>query len=162
RMVEIDVRLTGDGTLVLMHDDMVDRTTNGTGRVGGMTWGELARLDAGWFSRNRLPQFVGEPIPAFESIARWCLANAMAINIEIKRCPGREEETGSSVALDVLRLWRGIDPPPLISSFMESALAAAREVAPQLPRALLQERLTPDWPERLARLECVALDADYR
>ena len=47
RMVECDVKLTGDGTLMLMHDDLVDRTTNGSGRVAGMTWGEIARLDAG-------------------------------------------------------------------------------------------------------------------
>jgi glycerophosphoryl diester phosphodiesterase len=162
RMVEIDVRLSGDGTLVLMHDDTVDRTTNGTGRVGGMTWGELARLDAGYATREKLPEFVGEPVPGFEAIARFCLTNAMGINIEIKPCPGREEETGSAVALDVLRLWRGATMPPLISSFMESALAAAREVAPDIPRALLQDKLTPDWPERLARLGCIALDANYR
>ena len=162
RMVEIDVRLSGDGTLVLMHDDTVDRTTNGTGRVGGMTWGELARLDAGHATRERLPEFIGEPVPGFEAIARYCLSNGMGINIEIKPCPGREEETGSAVALDVLRLWRGAVGPPLISSFMESALAAAREVAPEVPRALLQDKLTPDWPERLTRLGCVALDANYR
>jgi glycerophosphoryl diester phosphodiesterase len=161
-MVEIDVRLSGDGTLVLMHDDTVDRTTNGTGRVGGMTWGELARLDAGHATRDRLPEFVGEPVPGFEAIARYCLASGMAINIEIKPCPGREEETGSAVALDVLRLWRDAPMPPLISSFMESALVAAREVAPDVPRALLQDKLTADWPDRLERLGCVALDSNYR
>ncbi len=161
RMVEIDVRLTGDGTLVLMHDDTVDRTTNGIGRVGGMTWGELARLDAGHATRDKLPQFVGEPIPGFEAIARYCLANGMAINIEIKPCPGREEETGSAVALDVLRLWRGAAVQPLISSFMEAALAAAREVAPDVPRALLQDTLTSDWPERVERLGCAAIDSNY-
>src|SRR5512134_3950848 len=111
-----------------MHDDTVDRTTNGTGRVGGMTWGELARLDAGHATRDRLPEFIGEPVPGFEAIARYCLANAMAINIEIKPCPGREHETGAAVALDVLRLWHNASMPPLISSFEESALAAAREV----------------------------------
>ena len=41
-----DVKLSGAGTLMLMHDDMVDRTTNATGRVAGLTWGEIARLDA--------------------------------------------------------------------------------------------------------------------
>jgi glycerophosphoryl diester phosphodiesterase len=162
RMVEIDVRLSGDGTLVLMHDDTVDRTTNGTGRVGGMTWGELARLDAGFAARDRLPEFIGEPVPAFEAIARFCLANGMNINIEIKPCPGREEETGCAVALDVLRLWKDAPVPPLISSFMESALVSARDVAPRVPRALLQDTLTPDWPERVARLGCVAIDANFR
>ena len=162
RMVEIDARLSGDGVIMLMHDDTVDRTTNGTGRVGGMTWGELAKLDAGHFARGRTPQFVGEPIPTFEAIARWCLANEVAINIEIKPCPGREAETASAIALDVQRLWRNAPVPPLFSSFQESALEAARAVAPDIPRALLQDTLTPDWPERLARLGCVALDANFR
>jgi len=161
RMVEIDARLSGDGVLMLMHDDTVDRTTNGSGRVGGMTWGELARLDAGHFSRDAHPEFVGEPIPTFEAIARWCLANDVAINIEIKPCPGREAETGAAVALDVLRLWRNTELPPLFSSFNETALAAARAVAPNVPRALLQDELSSDWLERLARLGCVALDANY-
>jgi glycerophosphoryl diester phosphodiesterase len=162
RMVEIDVRLSGDGTLVLMHDDTVDRTTNGTGRVGGMTWGELARLDAGHYLRERRPDLTGEPIPSFEAIARWCLANRIALNVEIKPCPGREQETGCAVGLDALRLWRGAEVPPLISSFDESALAAVRSVAPEFPRALLQDEVTAEWADRLERLGCVALDANFR
>jgi glycerophosphoryl diester phosphodiesterase len=162
RMVECDVKLSGDGTLILMHDDTVDRTTNGSGRVAGMAWGELARLDAGHGKRDTLPQFAGEPVPSLEAIARFCLANQMAINIEIKPCPGRETETGAAVAIEVLRLWHGAGMPPLISSFKESALEAAREFAPALPRALLQDKLTADWQDRLARLDCVALDANYR
>jgi glycerophosphoryl diester phosphodiesterase len=162
RMVEIDVRLSGDGTLVLLHDDTVDRTTNGTGRAGGMTWGELARLDAGHWMRDKHPLYAGEPIPSFESIARWCIANDVALNIEIKPCPGREVETGCAVALDAKRLWRDVERPPLFSSFQESALEAARSVAPRYPRALLQDKLSADWPERLERLDCIAIDTNYR
>lgn len=162
RMVECDVKLSGDGTLVLMHDATVDRTTNGSGRVAGMTWGELARLDAGHFRRDTLPQFAGEPVPTLEAVARYCLANAMAINIEIKPCPGREAETGAAVAIEALRHWRDAAVPPLISSFSEAALERARERAPGLPRALLQHEPSADWLERLARLDCVALDADFR
>ena len=162
RMVECDVKLSGDGTLMLMHDDTVDRTTNGSGRVAGLTWGELARLDAGHARREALPQFAGEPVPALEAVARYCLANAMAINIEIKPCPGRETETGAAVAIEVRRLWRDAAIPPLRSSFQESALEAVRSFAPELPRALLQHKLTPDWEARLVRLDCVALDTNFR
>ena len=162
RMVEFDVKLSGDGTLMLMHDDTVDRTTNGLGRVAGLTWGELARLDAGHRTRDTLPEFIGEPVPRMENVARYCLANAMAMNIEIKPCPGRENETGAAVAVEVRQWWRGTDQPPLISSFSEASLEAARAFAPELPRALLQDKLTPDWPDRLARLDCVALDANYK
>lgn len=161
RMVEFDVKLSGDGALILMHDDTVDRTTNGSGRVAGMTSGELARLDAGHGVREVMPQFIGEPVPTLEAVVRYCLANQMAINIEIKPCPGRERETGAAVAVDLLRLWRGADMAPLISSFSEATLEAAREFAPALPRALLQDKLTADWQDRLARFDCVALDANY-
>ncbi|MEO8133150.1 MAG: glycerophosphodiester phosphodiesterase [Betaproteobacteria bacterium] len=162
RMAECDAKLSGDGTLVLMHDDTVDRTTNGRGRVAGMTWGELARLDAGASRAEELPQYSGEPVPTLEAVARYCLANAIALNIEIKPCPGRERETGAAVAIEVQRIWRGDALPPLISSFKEAALEAALEFAPRLPRALLQSKLTLDWPDRLARLDCVALDVNYR
>jgi glycerophosphoryl diester phosphodiesterase len=59
-LLEVDVRETRDGHLVLMHDSTVNRTTNGTGRVAAMTLAEIKRLDAGsWFS----PEFDGERVP---------------------------------------------------------------------------------------------------
>lgn len=162
RMAEIDAKLSADGTLIVMHDETVDRTTNGSGRVAGMTLGELVRLDAGAARAAELPQYAGEPVPTFEAIARYCLANDIALNIEIKPCPGRERETGAAVAIEVNRVWRSDALPPLLSSFKEVSLEAALEFGPRLPRALLQSKLTPDWPDRLARLDCVALDVDYR
>lgn len=57
--VEIDVQLSRDGELVVIHDATVDRTTNGTGRVADLTWEELRRLDAGL--GERLPS-LGEVV----------------------------------------------------------------------------------------------------
>lgn len=163
RMIECDVKLTGDGTLMLMHDDLVDRTTDGAGRVAGMTWGEIARLDAGHYRRDTQPQFAGEPVPSLHAIARYCLANGMAINIEIKPCPGRDFETGAAAAIEAKRLWGGAGAlPPLLSSFSEMSLEAARQFAPELPRALLQHKLTADWAERIERLDCVGFDANFK
>ena len=71
--------------------------------------------------------------------------------------PGRERETGAAVALDAATLWRDAEVPPLLSSFSEAALDAARDAVPGLPRALLLDTVPADWRERLARLECVAL-----
>ncbi len=51
--------------------------------------------------------------------------------------------------------------PPLLSSFSEDALAAARDAVPALPRALLLDEVPADWQARLARLGCVALDVDH-
>jgi glycerophosphoryl diester phosphodiesterase len=159
RMFEFDVKLSGDGVLVLMHDAFLDRTSDGSGRVGGMRWGELARLDAGsWHS----PHFAGEPIPTLARIARWARANGCYVNIEIKPCPGREVETGAAAALEALALWHDAEWPPLLSSFSEEALDAARRAAPALPRALLLGELPEDWLERCRALHCVALDANFR
>ena len=97
----------------------------------------------------------------FAAVARWARAHGVACNVEIKPTPGRERETGAAVALDAASLWRDADVPPLLSSFAEAALDAAREAVPGLPRALLLDELPSDWPQRLARLGCVALDANH-
>src|SRR6202051_2859373 len=104
RMVEFDVKLSGDGVPFLLHDDTLDRTTSGHGRADALTWAELSKLDAGgWHS----PAFAGEPLPMLEQVARWAIANDVACNIEIKPVPGCERATGAAVALDALALWRG-------------------------------------------------------
>jgi len=159
RMFEFDVKLSGDGKAVLIHDATLDRTTSGSGRVDALTLGELAALDAGsWHG----PAFAGEPVPTLAAIARYTQANGFLVNIEIKPVPGTEYRTGAAVALDALSLWRDAAVPPLLSSFSEAALEAAHQVAPALPRALLLDKLPPDWLDRLRRLDCVALDANHR
>lgn len=159
RMVEFDVRLSGDGVPFLLHDHTLDRTTDGRGRADAHGWAELAKLDAGsWHSAA----YAGEPLPTLGAIARWAIANGVACNIEIKPSPGRERTTGAAVALDAQALWQGAALSPLLSSFSEDALAAALAAVPELPRALLFEHVPADWPERLARLRCIALDIDFR
>jgi glycerophosphoryl diester phosphodiesterase len=158
RMVEFDVKLSGDGVPFLLHDDTLDRTTDGHGRADALTWSELSKLDAGgWHSAA----YAGEPLPTLAAIARWAIANGVACNIEIKPMPGRERDTGGAVAFDAAALWRAASVPPLLSSFSEEALAAARAAAPDLKRALLVERIPADWEVRLSRLGCVALEADH-
>ena len=62
---EMDVRETRDGQLVIMHDEKVDRTTNGTGKVADLTLAEIKSLDAGaWFA----PEFKGVPVPTFREV----------------------------------------------------------------------------------------------
>jgi len=159
QMVEFDVKLAADNVTFLLHDATLERTTSGRGRADALLWRELSRLDAGgWHSAK----YAGEPLPTLTSIARWARAHGVACNIEIKPTPGRERETGAAVALDAASLWRDAEVPPLLSSFSEDALDAARDAVPALPRALLLDALPPDWLDRLARLECVALDANHQ
>ena len=158
RMAEIDVKVSADGVAFLLHDATLDRTTDGTGRADALTWRELSRLDAGsWHS----PAYAGEPLPTLAAVARYCRANGVALNIEIKPTPGRERETGAAIALDAAALWKGAEVPPLLSSFSATALEAALEAAPALPRAWLTETLPGDWAERCKALGCIALDAKH-
>ena len=159
RMVEFDVKLSADGVPFLLHDDTLERTTDGHGPADALSWAELSRLDAGsWHSRA----FARERLPTLEAVAHWAIASEVACNIEIKPMPGREAATGVAVALAARALWRGALVPPLLSSFAEESLAAAQSTAPELERALLLERVPADWQARLSRLGCVALDVDYR
>lgn len=157
-MFEFDVKLTGDGKPILLHDATLDRTTNGSGLAGSATLSEIAQLDAGaWHSAA----YAGEPVPVFRHAAAWLRANGLMANIEIKPSPGREVETGAAVAIAAGLAWRDASCPPLLSSFSEAALEAALHAVPLLPRALLLHRLPTDWLERLHRLRCVALDAHH-
>jgi len=73
-MLELDLRLTRDGQLVLMHDARLNRTTNGRGPVEGHTLKELLALDAG----------LGERIPMFEEFLDWARGTGLLLNVEIK------------------------------------------------------------------------------
>ena len=154
RAFECDVKLSADGLPFLLHDDTLERTTDGSGIAGERPWAELSRLDAGaWHSRA----FAGEPVASFDAIARFVLRNGYALNIEIKPTAGAEVETGRAVALRAAALWAGAALPPLLSSFRPDALYAAREAAPQLPRALLLSTLWDGWFDIATRLGCAAV-----
>lgn len=160
RMMEYDVKLSRDAVPVLLHDDDLDRTSNGQGRASRLTLAELSALDFGaWHSSA----YAGEPIPTLSSIAAFTLANQVHSNIEIKPTTGDEAETGRQVALAAQALWAQASLPPLLSSFSEAALEAAQHAVPTLPRALLIEEEVPaDWPERLERLGCMGLNLNDR
>jgi glycerophosphoryl diester phosphodiesterase len=157
--VELDVKLCGDDRLVLMHDETLERTTDGTGAVADTPWEVLAALDAGsWFD----PRFAGERVPLLIEAIDCLAALGLGANIEIKPCPGREEETGRAVAEEVTTSWPVGLPAPVLSSFKEASLAAARAAAPDLPRGLLVGDLPGDWIGRMAELQCATLHVGQR
>jgi glycerophosphoryl diester phosphodiesterase len=158
RMFECDVKLSADGVPFLMHDATLERTTNGVGTGGDQPWDQLARLDAGsWHSRGH----AGEPLPSFENIARYCLANRFHLNIEIKPTPGAEAETGEVVANHAARLWVGEAVPPLLTSFRPDALLAAMQAQPHLPRGLLLDTLWDGCWNYVQQLQCVAVVCNH-
>jgi len=158
RMFECDAKLSADGVVFLMHDATLDRTTNGHGIGGQQAWGALSQLDAGgWHSRA----FAGEPLPTLENLARFCRANDLLLNIEIKPTPGTERETGEVVAREAARLWQGAPIAPLLTSFQIDALKGAQAVQPELPRGLLLDTLWNGWLDTALGLGCQAIVCNH-
>lgn len=161
RAIEFDVMLSADGTPWVIHDETLVRTTSGFGNVCDTPDVILRTLDAGSHQHRA---FCGEPLPTFAEIVSKCLALGLHANVEIKPATGFEQITGEVVAQQILELW-GDALMPLVSSFSEEALAAARGVAPQLPLGYLCVRPQDDWMRRIEKvaaysLHCAARELD--
>jgi len=95
-VVECDVHLTLDGVPVVIHDDCVDRTTNGTGEVAAQRYDALRELDAGaWFSA----QFAGEHLPTLDETLAVCAGKARLF-VELKRGGGEALVDAALAAID--------------------------------------------------------------
>ena len=156
---EIDVKLSRDGALVLMHDPTLERTTDGQGRAADLEWQALRKLDAGgWHSEA----FRGEPVPSFEEASKLLRSQGTTVDIEIKPTPGFDAQTGRAAALATRELWKDAPVAPFFSSFSFEALMAAREAAPEIERGWLIDRFTEaDWA-RLEALDAISLNTSYK
>lgn len=158
RMVEFDVMLSRDGVPLLIHDETLERTTDGHGRVCEHDFAALQRLDAGgWHS----PAFAGERLPSLEQALDLLRALDLDANIEIKPARGFEQVTGEAAARLIAARWPSDRQPPLLSSFDFSALDAARRVAPHLPRALLFEEVPDDWRAQMQAHDAMSIHCDH-
>src|SRR5437016_6247038 len=125
--VEFDVRLTGDGALVLCHDARLDRTTDGRGLISAMTLAAIRDRDAGI---RFGAEFAGERVPTLGEALDLAADIGLSTNIEIKAERGRDYATAAAVAA-ALRERRDNEPAVLVSSFLPAAVAAMRALAPQ-------------------------------
>ncbi|HEX2011739.1 MAG TPA: glycerophosphodiester phosphodiesterase [Roseateles sp.] len=158
RAFECDVKLSSDGVPFLLHDATLNRTTPERGVAGERPWAELSRIDAG---ARHGRGYAGEPIPSLDALARYCIANRFALNIEIKPTPGLERHTGEVVGREARRLWAGSGMLPLFSSFQPEALAGARATAPEIARGLLVDTLWEGWLDTALALGCSAVISNY-
>lgn len=81
-VIEVDLRATADGHIVIMHDETVDRTTSGTGEVGRMTLAEVRSLDAG---SHAGPRFAGEPVPTYPETLKALRGLGTTLILDIKQ-----------------------------------------------------------------------------
>lgn len=139
--IELDVHLCGDGVPVVIHDDTLERTTDGCGPVAGLPLAALRQLDAGaWFATG----FAGETVPTLEETLRL-LDGRVRLNLEVK-----EPRAGMTV-LELLQDFPQADV--VVSSFDYGVLARLRQAAPDLPLAVLQEG--GNWVRAVARAEAL-------
>ena len=120
-MIETDVHLTSDGMPVLIHDNTLDRTTNGTGPISGHTYEQLQRLNAG-----EPGEFL--PIPRLEELLALLADTNVTLNIEIKEYAkeGNIERMRSSVDQSVALVRRyGMAGRVLFNSFDAAVLEYA-------------------------------------
>ncbi|MGS2778594.1 glycerophosphodiester phosphodiesterase [Robertmurraya sp. GLU-23] len=151
--IEIDVQRSKDGELVLIHDTTVDRTTDGTGKVGELTFEQLRSLDAGSWKGE---QYEGEPIPTFEEILdRY--RGKVGILIELKApelYPGIEKQVAEALK------ERNLDKPQnekiIIQSFNFESMKTTNELLPLVPIGVLTSNRAHTTPEALQEFSTYA------
>lgn len=140
--IELDVWLSKDDELVIIHDATVDHTTNGTGYVWDKTLAELKSLRASHKFTNEYPQ---AQIPTLDEVFE-AVGQKLIVNVEIKFDPGMRSGVEAAVAACIYQ--HGMERRTLISSFHPQVLYNFRQVAPDIPIAFLHEPSTDAeaWP----------------
>jgi len=132
--VEFDLKLTADGRIVVLHDQTVNRTTNGMGKISSLSFAEVRDLDAGaWFSEK----FRGERIPTLDEVFET-VGKQLYINVEL----ANYATPGDALVPKVVDLVKkhGLKNQMLFSSFFARNLQITRLLLPEVPRGLLCKR----------------------
>jgi glycerophosphoryl diester phosphodiesterase len=138
-LVELDVQLTGDGHVVILHDPAVDRTTDGRGEVRHMSLAEVRALSAGYPERFG-EAWSGERVPTLaEALA--LLHGRARIMIEIKKEAVSDDDEGGIEARTIAEVQRaGLADQVALISFAHRALVRCRTLAPEIARGHLFSR----------------------
>lgn len=136
-MIEFDILLSKDGIPVVIHDETLDRTTNGSGKVVDYNFDELVTLDAGsWFGAEHS----NESIPSLEEVLQFAKGK-IALNIEIKTEAVTDKLIGGieEKALELVKKY-DMQEHVLFSSFDYRAITHLKELDVNIAAALLYEK----------------------
>ncbi len=139
--IELDVHMTRDGEIVVLHDETVDRTTDGTGRVRDLELSEIKRLDSGrWFSEK----YSGQAIPTLSEVLELFSQTNLWINIELKNNIVKYPRLEELVVEEIERY--GLQDRVILSSFNHYSLHHLKLYRPELElAALLAAGLYEPW-----------------
>ncbi|MFD3156616.1 glycerophosphodiester phosphodiesterase [Haloimpatiens sp. FM7330] len=127
--IELDVQLTKDNIPVIIHDEKVDRTTNGTGYVKDYTYSKLYKLDAGV---KKSEKFKGEKIPSLDYFLEYVKNKNILINIELKNTLISHE----NIVIDKIHKYN-VQNNVIISSFNHSSLKNCKTIDTNIKTAIL-------------------------
>ncbi len=139
--VELDVQLSKDGAVVVIHDERLERTTTGSGWVADHSLAELKQMDAGrWFG----PSYEAERVPTLAELLETFRGGSMTVNIEFKTnrvpYPGLVAATLGEIERQQMA------PQVILSSFNHHSLREAQALAPHVAcAAILYDRLLEPW-----------------
>ena len=138
--VEADVKKTADGHFVLMHDQTVDRTTDGTGKVAELSLEEIRGLDAGaWFGA----EYAGTEVPLLEELLSWASSAGIGVCLDL----GMGFTSADLYAIGKLVIQRGLAEETLAICWKMDPLCALREAYPGISIGILYR----EKPERVLR-----------
>jgi glycerophosphoryl diester phosphodiesterase len=141
-LVEFDVQLTRDGHVVVLHDDTLDRTTNGRGRIQQTTLADVRKLSAGYPVRFG-NAYAGERVPTLDE-ALGLLKDRARVMIEIKHESVTDDDDGGIEALTVAATRKaGMEKDVAFISFDHRALRRGQTLAPEIVRGHLFHRGGP-------------------
>ncbi len=133
--IELDVQLTKDGTVVVIHDERIDRTTDGVGFVRDYTYEELSQFNAARLHRETS---AFEKIPSFEEYCQWVKDTPLITNVELKTGVYYYERIEEKT-LELVKKYH-LEDRIIFSSFNHLSVIKMKELAPEIPCGALVER----------------------
>ncbi|KAI1884448.1 hypothetical protein AGOR_G00226500 [Albula goreensis] len=129
--VELDLEFTSDGIPVLMHDDTVDRTTNGSGPLGKLRYAEVRKLDASVKHRLR-DKFPGEKVPTLQEAVEECIKHRLTILFDVKGHP----DEAAAVLKVMYKKYPVLYNTSMVCSFEPKVIYKMRQADPDVVTAL--------------------------
>lgn len=156
--VEIDAIACGDGTIVMWHDNSVDRCSDGTGSMAEHNIDSLKALDCGsWFS----DKYKGEKIATIEEAIILINDLGLGLNLEFKLYKNSPETVVAPVLELLEKHWKDFDKL-IISSFDLAALTYCRNYSKSLQLGRLYDGIPENWQQEMQSIDAVSCHCDYK